>query len=131
MDWVEPAFSFSREDVEPANRVLDCRVGWFSEPIFGSGDYPPRMRNWFHQRHSLDLFHYHLPLFSEEDRQLVRGTYDFFAISHFSTQLVTPTIEEQQTSLQVGVQYMGDITGSGPSAHTPRRAWGLRKALNW
>nr|XP_023993479.1 klotho-like [Salvelinus alpinus] len=94
MDWVEPAFSFSREDVEPANRVLDCRVGWFSEPIFGSGDYPPRMRNWFHQRHSLDLFHYHLPLFSEEDRQLVRGTYDFFAISHFSTQLVTPTIEE-------------------------------------
>nr|XP_023993478.1 extensin-like [Salvelinus alpinus] len=26
---------------------------------------------------------------------------------------------------------MGDITGSGPSAHTPRRAWGLRKALNW
>uniref|UniRef100_A0A8C7NZ53 Klotho n=1 Tax=Oncorhynchus mykiss TaxID=8022 RepID=A0A8C7NZ53_ONCMY len=61
MDWVEPAFSFSREDVEPANRVLDCRVGWFSEPIFGSGDYPPRMRNWFHQRHSLDLFQNKLP----------------------------------------------------------------------
>ena len=54
-DWVEPAFSFSREDVEPANRVLDFRVGWFSEPIFGSGDYPPGMRNWLNRRHIPDL----------------------------------------------------------------------------
>ncbi|KAM9499613.1 klotho isoform 1-T1 [Salvelinus alpinus] len=132
MDWVEPAFSFSREDVEPANRVLDCRVGWFSEPIFGSGDYPPRMRNWFHQRHSLDLFHYHLPLFSEEDRQLVRGTYDFFAISHFSTQLVTPTIEENKLPSRLGVQYMGDITWiRSPRPNAPVVPWGLRKALNW
>ncbi|XP_045573391.1 klotho [Salmo salar] len=132
MDWVEPAFSFSREDVEPANRVLDCRVGWFSEPIFGSGDYPPRMRNWFHQRHSLDLFHYHLPLFSDEDRQLVRGTYDFFAISHFSTQLVTPTIEENKLPSRLGVQYMGDITWiMSPRPNAPVVPWGLRKALNW
>ncbi|XP_042165502.1 klotho [Oncorhynchus tshawytscha] len=132
MDWVEPAFSFSREDVEPANRVLDCRVGWFSEPIFGSGDYPPRMRNWFHQRHSLDLFHYHLPLFSDEDRQLVRGTYDFFAISHFSTQLVTPTIEENKLPSRLGVQYMGDITWiRSPRPNAPVVPWGLRKALNW
>ena len=55
VDWVEPAFSFSREDVEPANRVLDFRVGWFSEPIFGSGDYPPGMRDWLNRRHIPDL----------------------------------------------------------------------------
>ncbi|KAL0994850.1 hypothetical protein UPYG_G00128060 [Umbra pygmaea] len=132
MDWVEPAFSFSQDDMEPANRVLDCRVGWFSEPIFGSGGYPPRMRNWFQQRTSVDLFRFHLPIFSVEDRQLVRGTYDFFAISHFSTQLVTPTIEENKLVSTLGVQYMGDITWiMSPRPNAPVVPWGLRKALNW
>lgn len=54
MDWVEPAFSFSREDVEPAKRVLDFRVGWFAEPIFGRGDYPLGMRTWLRQLNSLE-----------------------------------------------------------------------------
>lgn len=54
MDWVEPAFSFSREDVEPAKRVLDFRVGWFAEPIFGKGDYPLGMRSWLRQLNSLE-----------------------------------------------------------------------------
>lgn len=58
MDWVEPAFSFSREDVEPAKRVLDFRVGWFAEPIFGSGDYPPGMRSWLRQLNSLEYKHF-------------------------------------------------------------------------
>lgn len=58
MDWVEPAFSFSREDVEPAKRVLDFRVGWFAEPIFGSGDYPLGMRRWLRQLNSLEYKHF-------------------------------------------------------------------------
>lgn len=41
------------------------------------------------------LFCFHrLPVFKEEDRQLVKGTYDFFAISHFSTKLVTHAKED-------------------------------------
>lgn len=59
MDWVEPAFSFSREDVEPAKRVLDFRVGWFAEPIFGSGDYPLGMRSWLRQLNSLEYKRFH------------------------------------------------------------------------
>lgn len=58
MDWVEPAFSFSREDVEPAKRVLDFSVGWFAEPIFGSGDYPLGMRSWLRQLNSLEYRHF-------------------------------------------------------------------------
>lgn len=58
MDWVEPAFSFSREDVEPAKRVLDFSVGWFAEPIFGSGSYPLGMRSWLRQLNSLEYRHF-------------------------------------------------------------------------
>ncbi|KAK5918081.1 hypothetical protein CgunFtcFv8_002878 [Champsocephalus gunnari] len=125
MDWVEPAFSFSREDVEPAKRVLDFRVGWFAEPIFGSGDYPLGMRSWLRQLNSLDL-----PVFNEEDRQLVKGTYDFFAISHFSTKLVTHAKEDSYTyGAKLEVQHMIDTTWiMSPRPVVP---WGLRKALNW
>lgn len=35
-----------------------------------------------------------LPVFKKDDRQLVKGTYDFFAISHFSTKLVTHAKED-------------------------------------
>ncbi|KAM6983350.1 klotho [Tautogolabrus adspersus] len=125
MDWLEPAVSFRREDVEPAKRVLDFIVGWFAEPIFGSGDYPLGMRSWLRQLNSLDL-----PVFNEEDRQLVRGTYDFFAISHFSTKLVTHTKEDSYTyTAMLEIQHMVDATWIMSSM--PVVPWGLRKALNW
>ncbi|KAM4544696.1 klotho [Odontesthes bonariensis] len=125
MDWVEPAFSFSREDVEPAKRVLDFSIGWFAEPIFGSGDYPLGMRSWLRQLNSLDL-----PVFNEEDRKLVKGTYDFFAISHFTSKLVTHAKENSYTyTAMLEVQDMMDTTWiMSPRAVVP---WGLRKALNW
>lgn len=64
MDWVEPAFSFSREDVEPAKRILDFRIGWFAEPIFGKGDYPLGMRRWLRQLNSLEYKSSHVLLIS-------------------------------------------------------------------
>uniref|UniRef100_A0A8C6SIP7 Klotho n=1 Tax=Neogobius melanostomus TaxID=47308 RepID=A0A8C6SIP7_9GOBI len=126
MEWVEPAFLFSREDVEPAKRVLDFRMGWFAEPIFGSGDYPQGMRSWLRQLNSVSL-----PVFNEEDRRLVKGTYDFFAISHFSTTLVTHAKEDlYQYNAMLEVQRMSDTTWI-PSPLRSVVPWGLRKALNW
>ncbi|XP_076876324.1 klotho [Brachyhypopomus gauderio] len=133
MDWVEPAFSFNREDVAPANRVLDLRVGWFAEPVFGSGDYPPMMRSWLQQRNPIDLFNYHLPVFSEEDRRLVKGTYDFFALSHFTTSMVYDEVEDKYLYKDnLEVQLISDVTWiMSPRRNSPVVPWGLRKALNW
>lgn len=133
MDWVEPAFSFNREDMAPAKRVLDLRVGWFAEPIFGNGDYPPVMRQWLHQRNSIDLFNFHLPTFSEEDRQLVKGTYDFFALSHFTTSMVYNEVEDKYLFKDtLEVQLISDVTWiMSPRRNSPVVPWGLRKALNW
>ncbi|XP_030648234.1 klotho [Chanos chanos] len=133
MDWVEPAFSFNREDVAPANRVLDFRVGWFAEPIFGSGDYPPVMRSWLQQRNPIDLFNYHLPTFSEEDRHLIKGTYDFFALSHFTTSMAYDEVEDKYTFKdKFEVQLISDVTWiMSPRRNSPVVPWGLRKALNW
>uniref|UniRef100_W5MNV0 Klotho n=1 Tax=Lepisosteus oculatus TaxID=7918 RepID=W5MNV0_LEPOC len=132
MDWVEPAYSFSRDDVEPAIRVLDFRIGWFAEPIFGDGDYPEGMRKWLQQRNTLDLFGYHLPVFSEKDKKLVRGTYDFFALSHFTTTLVFERVEEKlHYDDKLEVHYLLDNTWVRSRGRVPVVPWGLRKVLNW
>ncbi|MGH0174157.1 UNVERIFIED_CONTAM: hypothetical protein FKN15_067671 [Acipenser sinensis] len=131
-DWVEPAYPFSRNDVEPANRVLEFRIGWFAEPIFGNGDYPQLMREWLQQRNNLDLYDYHLPHFTEEERKLVQGTYDFFALSHYTTSLVFEEVEEKtQYNTYLEVHFIPDTTW----LKSPKRGavvpWGLRKVLNW
>ncbi|KAJ8412476.1 hypothetical protein AAFF_G00128120 [Aldrovandia affinis] len=132
-DWVEPAYSFNRDDVAPANRVLDFRIGWFAEPVFGAADYPAGMRSWLQQRNTLDLFSYHLPVFSEEDRELVRGTYDFFALSHFTTTMVSDVVEDKYTfEGMLEVHYLYDVTWIMSSRWgSPVVPWGLRKVLNW
>ncbi|MBN3296210.1 KLOT protein, partial [Amia calva] len=132
MDWVDPAYSFSREDVEPSIRVLDFRIGWFAEPIFGDGNYPEGMRKWLQQRNTLDLFSYQLPMFTEEDKKLVRGTYDFFALSHYTTKLVFQVVEEKlQYDDNLQVHSIPDPTWMKSPGKVYVVPWGLRKALNW
>lgn len=46
------------------------------------------------KRHLFFVCFRSLPVFKEKDRKLVKGTYDFFAISHFSTKLVTHAKED-------------------------------------
>ncbi|KAJ8275557.1 hypothetical protein COCON_G00073090 [Conger conger] len=132
-DWVEPAYSFNRHDVDPANRILDFCVGWFAQPVFGDGDYPAGMRSWLQQRTTLDLFSHHLPVFSPADRQLVRGTFDFFALSHFSTTMVSDVMENPYSfEALLEVHYIYDTTWiMSPRRGSPVVPWGLRKVLGW
>ncbi|XP_076131001.1 klotho [Alosa pseudoharengus] len=133
MDWVEPAISFSRQDAEAIHRVLAFRVGWFAEPVFGGGDYPALMRSWLQYRNSLGLFNYQLPTFTEEERQLVRGTYDFLAISHYTTTTVLDNqvlLNNKYNNPTLEVQFSNDPTwvGAPNNCVVP---FGLRKALKW
>lgn len=131
-DWVEPACPFSRNDQEVADRILEFDIGWLAEPIFGTGDYPEVMRAWLHRINGADLYNFHLPYFSEDEKKLIQGSFDFFALSHYTTTLVGSEKEDAvKYDHYLEVQMINDITW----LHSPSRAavvpWGLRKLLKW
>ncbi|KAG6757995.1 hypothetical protein POTOM_038326 [Populus tomentosa] len=72
--WFEPATN-TTNDTEAAQRAQDFQLGWFIEPLI-LGNYPITMRNRVGDR---------LPNFTEKDVALVKGSFDFVGINHYTT----------------------------------------------
>lgn len=58
-----------------AERYEEFEVGWFADPLY-FGDYPPSMRDRVGSR---------LPSFTDEERELVMGSNDFFGFNHYTS----------------------------------------------
>ncbi len=71
MHW--PNDPNSQADKEAANRYLIFLVGWFWNPIM-KGEYPAIMRERVGAR---------LPEFTPEQKAMVKGSADFFALNHY------------------------------------------------
>ncbi|CAO2630680.1 Kl [Lemmus lemmus] len=126
-DWIEPACPFSQKDKEVAERVLEFDIGWLAEPIFGSGDYPRVMRDWLNQKNN-----FLLPYFTEDEAKLIRGSFDFLALSHYTTILVDWEREDPiKYNDYLEVQEMTDITWLNSPSQVAVVPWGLRKVLSW
>lgn len=126
-DWIEPACPFSPKDKEAAERVLEFDIGWLAEPIFGSGDYPHVMRDWLNQRNN-----FLLPYFTEDEKKLIQGSFDFMALSHYTTTLVDWEKEDtEKYNDYLEMQEMTDSTWLSSPSQVAVVPWGLRKILNW
>ncbi|KAF9595383.1 hypothetical protein IFM89_000301 [Coptis chinensis] len=72
--WFKP-HSERPQDIEAAERANAFMVGWFMDPIV-YGDYPFVMRA---------LVRDHLPHFTDEQKELVRGSYDFIGVNYYTS----------------------------------------------
>lgn len=84
--WIKPSRT-RLESLRECQCSLDHVLGWFARPLFADGDYPPCMKARLGSR---------LPSFTPEERAQVRGTADFFALSHgaaLSFQLINDSLK--------------------------------------
>ncbi|XP_055480278.1 beta-klotho [Psammomys obesus] len=68
--WIEPNRTENMEDVINCQHSMSSVLGWFANPIHGDGEYPEVVKT-----RSI------APVFSEAEKEEVRGTADFFAFS--------------------------------------------------
>ncbi|PPR89756.1 hypothetical protein GOBAR_AA30932 [Gossypium barbadense] len=72
--YYEP-YSNSSLDKEAAKRGMDFELGWFMEPLM-HGEYPESMRRLVKDR---------LPVFTPEQNELVKGSFDFIGINYYTS----------------------------------------------
>ncbi|KAK7925979.1 hypothetical protein WMY93_008289 [Mugilogobius chulae] len=84
--WIKPSRT-RRESLKECQCSLDHVLGWFARPLFTDGDYPPCMKERLGSK---------LPSFTPEERDYIKGTADFFALSHgaaLSFQLINESLK--------------------------------------
>nr|XP_056717147.1 lactase/phlorizin hydrolase [Euleptes europaea] len=136
IDWVEPKTLSDPRNVEAADRYLQFMGGWFAHPVFKNGDYPDAMKWKVGNRSELqNLPSSRLPVFTEEERQYIRGTADVFCLNYYTSKIINhKTTRLNPYSYEHDRECELEDDPSWPtSAMEGMRAvsWGLRRLLNW
>ncbi|XP_048394444.1 beta-klotho-like [Stegostoma tigrinum] len=147
-DWAERANPFLTSHHRAAARLLQFQIAWFADAIFKTGDYPHKMREYILVKNKKRLSSSFLPYFTDEEKQMIKGTADFFAISHFTTRLILHQSKNgTKYEMDHDASLLRDVTllTFPSSSHfffpfLPHRRthsemavapWGIRKVLQW
>ncbi|XP_068051279.1 lactase/phlorizin hydrolase isoform X1 [Anomalospiza imberbis] len=135
-DWAEPRTPSRSEDVRAAERYLQFMLGWFAHPIFVNGDYPDILKAQIQEvNQQCSTTVAQLPVFTEEEKSLLKGTADFFGLSHYTSRLVSARTNGMCTP---GYESIGNfslhVDPSWPQAASSWIhvvPWGLRRLLKF
>jgi beta-glucosidase len=121
------------EDVAAAQRRLEFALGWFVDPVV-FGDYPESMKQRVQSR---------LPIFTEQEKQLLKGSYDFVGLNHYTSRYVSNNKSASPTDAPIDwyhdsgtIVSVYDKNGKviGEQAESDWLyvvPWGMRGILNW
>uniref|UniRef100_A0A8D0L9K5 Cytosolic beta-glucosidase n=1 Tax=Sphenodon punctatus TaxID=8508 RepID=A0A8D0L9K5_SPHPU len=136
-DWAEPLDTTCTADQEAAKRHMAFCLDWFARPIFIDGDYPAIMSSQISAMSKKQGYQSsRLPEFTEEEKMLIKGTADFFALNYYTTRKIKhqeraynePSFSADKEAEQVADPSWPVATGNSWLAVVP---WGLRKLLKY
>lgn len=132
MLWGEP-LTDSAEDKAATEKFLAVYNGWFAEPLV-TGDYPALCKEVHGSR---------LPVFTNDQKALVKGSSDFLAINHYTTNMVraaapsatpaTGPLSDFLPGIEIGFEDRdGNAIGPAAGLSWVRPVpWGFGKLLDW
>lgn len=133
-DWKEPATTGAMNRYA-AERALQFKLGWFANPIYGNGDYPAVMREFVDRKSQAEGRNTsRLPVFTPEEIEMNKGSYDFFGLNHYTTQYVHYISDNRQVNYEADqdIYTKTDDCWPGSSADWLKvNPWGLRSLLRW
>ncbi|XP_038218411.1 myrosinase 1-like [Zerene cesonia] len=136
--WIEP-YQYPR-DKELAKLGLEYMIGRYSHPIFSKeGGWPPSVEKKLLEYSLKQGFNYsRLPSFTEEEKQLLKGSADFYALNYYTTHMIRPAKEgEKGTWFLNGSPELGAMLEIPADAELsasvimPVYPKGLRKTLSY
>lgn len=125
-DWREPRTGRD-DDRQAARRAVEFFLGWFADPIF-TGDYPAVMRERLGDR---------LPHFTDDEKELLKGSADFFALNHYTTMYAAAADganaekDNDALSQDQDVVLISDPDWKQTAMGWNVVPWGLKKLLQW
>lgn len=130
--WAVPKTD-SAKDKAAADRYMQFHLGIFAHPIFINGDYPDLVKNIVGNRSEAAGISSRLPSFTEEEKEMVKGSYDLFGVNHYSTDRVAdtePAGDEQSLDADEAFTKSGDPAWPDwPNGHVA--PFGFRKLLKY
>ncbi|XP_048237315.1 uncharacterized protein LOC124113782 [Haliotis rufescens] len=137
--WAEPKDPMNPSDIEASEWAVQMFLGWFAHPVYVNGDYPKVMKNRIASvSRAQGLNESRLPEFTEEQKNRIAGTHDFFGMNHYTTMYVYK--QDEELAGRGKPDYFNDRgikdepdpkwlkSGSSWLYVVP---WGVRKILNW
>uniref|UniRef100_G3UH20 Glucosylceramidase beta 3/pseudo n=1 Tax=Loxodonta africana TaxID=9785 RepID=G3UH20_LOXAF len=87
--WEKPADPDSATDQEASRRAIAFHLDFFAKPIFIDGDYPEVVKTQVASMSKKQGYpSSRLPEFTEEEKRMIKGTADFFAVQCYMSRLV-------------------------------------------
>jgi beta-glucosidase len=132
-DWYEPLHADNAADAAAAERYQLLNLGLYADPLY-FGDYPQIVRDYVGSK---------LPNFTAAEKELIRGSNDFFAINHYTSRYVgaitsspSECSPDFKTNADVQIAYCNGRNGTRIGAQTNTvynsvYPLGLRKLVKW
>ncbi|XP_063530691.1 myrosinase 1-like, partial [Cydia strobilella] len=124
MMWFEPE---TEADTELTELVKAISIDRYCYPIFSAtGGWPPALERYIAQKSAEEGEpRSRLPPFTQEEIQLIRGSYDYLGLNHYTTRTVRRAAagEEIGTYLFEGVKELGVTLGARPEWPTTMSTW--------